>query len=66
MFPRDSGIEWKIGFLISERIFRSGKRWKTLLEWESCNTDREEEGYKFASYLDQGSCDEEEEYQLIS
>ena len=32
----------------------------------SCSTEREEEGYEFASYLDEGSCDEEEEYQPIS
>ena len=37
-----------------------------MLERGTCSTDREEEGYEFASYLDEGSCDEEEEYQPIS
>ena len=32
----------------------------------SCNTNREEEGYELMSYMDEGSCDEEEEYQPIS
>ena len=31
----------------------------------SCSTNRQEEGYEIVSYLDEGSCDEEEEYQLI-
>ena len=30
------------------------------------NKEEEEEGYEFASYLDEGSCDKEEEYQPIS
>ena len=32
----------------------------------SCSTNREEEGYELASYLDKGYCDKEEEYHLIS
>ena len=64
MFPRDSGTELESGFLRSIRIFRSDKQRKTLLG-RICNTNREEEGYDLASYLDEGYCDEEEEYQLI-
>ena len=37
-----------------------------MLERGSCNTDREEEGYDFASYLYEGYCGKEEEYQGIS
>ena len=65
MFLGDSGTEVEPVFLISRRRFISNKRRKTLSERGTCSTDREEEGYEFASYLDEGSCDEEEEYQLI-
>ena len=66
MFPGDSGIELQLGFLRSGRRFKSDKRRKTLLGRGSCSTNRDEEGYYLISYLDEGSCDEEEEYQLIS
>ena len=66
MFSGDSGTELEPVFFRSERIFRSGKQRKTLLGRGSCNTDQEEEGYELVSYLDKGSCDEEEEYQMIS
>ena len=62
MFPGDSITELEPGFLRSRRRFKFGKRTKTQLERGSCNTYREEEGYEFASYLDEGSCDKEEEY----
>ena len=66
MFLGDSGIELEPGFLRSGRRFKSDKRRKTLLGRGSCNTNQEEEGYELASYLDEGSGDEEEEYQSIS
>ena len=66
MFPGLGETELESGFLRSGRRFRSGKRRKNLFGWGSCNTEQEEEGYEFASYLDEGSCDEEEEYQPIS
>ena len=65
MFPSYSGTELDSGFLRRERIFRSGKRRKNLLGRGSCSTNIEEEGYDLASYLDEGSCDKEEEYRLI-
>ena len=65
MFPGESGTKLDPGFLRSGRRFGSDKICKTMFERGSCNTEQEEEGYEFASYLDKGSCDEEEEYQLI-
>ena len=61
MFLGDSGTELESGCLRSKRGFRSGKRIKPLLGRGSCNTTREEEDYELASYLGEGSCDEEEE-----
>ena len=66
MFPRESGTELKSGFLRRGRRFRFGKRRKSLFRRGSCSTEQEEEGYKFTSYLDEGSFNEEEVYQLIS
>ena len=65
MFPRDSGTKLESGFLRSGRRLRSDKWRKTCLGRGSCNTYREEEGYELASYLDEGYCDEEEEYHSI-
>ena len=64
MFPGDNKIELETGCLGSRRIFRLGKRRKTLLGRGSCSTTREED-YKLTSHIDEGSCDEEEEYQPI-
>ena len=66
MFPREGGTELESGFLRSRRRFRFGKRQKTMFERGSCSIGHEEEGYEFTSYLDEGSFDEEEVYQLIS
>ena len=66
MFLGESGTELEPWFLRRKREFRSGKRRKTLLEQGSCVTNREEEGYEFTSYLDEGLYDEEKEYQPIS
>ena len=40
MFPRDSGTELEAGYLRSGRIFRSGKRRKTITGRGSCSTNR--------------------------
>ena len=66
MFPGYSGIELEPSFLRSGRRFKFDKQRKTPLWRGSCITDQEKEGYKIPSYLDEGSCDEEEEYHLIS
>ena len=66
MFPGYSGTKLYSGFLRSGRRFRYGKQRKTMLGRGSCSTNREEEGYDLASYLDEGYCDEQEEYQSIS
>ena len=60
MFPRDSGTELESGFLRCGRRFRFDKQRKTMLGRGIFNTDREEEGYELVSYMDEGSCDEEE------
>ena len=65
MFHGDSGTELEAGYLRSERRFSSGKRKKTLLRRGSYSTTREEV-YKIASHVDEGSYDEEDEYQPIS
>ena len=64
MFPGDSGTELDVGYLRSGRIFRSGKRRKTVIGRGSCNMSRGED-YELMSHFDEGSCDEEEEYQSI-
>ena len=66
MFPGEGGTELESRFLRSARRFRSDKRRKTLFRRGSCNKKQEEERYEFTSYLDEGSCDEEEEYHPIS
>ena len=65
MFPRDSGTELESGFLRRRRIFKFDKRRKNLLGRGSCSMNREEEGYELVSYMDKGSCQEEEEYDPI-
>ena len=66
MFPGDSGTKLESVFLRSGRIFRYEKRRKTLFGRGSCCTDREEDGYELASYMDEDSCEEEEEYEPMS
>ena len=66
MLPREGGTELESVFLRSRRRFRSDKKRKTMFERGSCSTEQEEEGYEFASYLDEGSYDKEEEYEPIS
>ena len=66
MFPRDSGTELESGFLRRGRKFRYGKQRKTMLGRGNCSTNKEEEGYELALYLEEAYCDKEEEYQLIS
>ena len=66
MFLGDSETEVESGCLTSKRKFISRKGRNTLLGRGCCNTTREKEEYELASYLDEGSCDEEEGYQSIS
>ena len=64
MFHGDSRTELEIGCLGSGRIFRSGKRRKTVMGRGSCSATRGVY-YDLVSHVDEGSCDKEEEYQLI-
>ena len=57
MFPEDSGTKQETRFIRSGRRFSSDKTQKNLFRQGICNTQREEEGYEFSSYLDEGSCD---------
>ena len=66
MFLGDSGTELEPIFLRRGRRFKYGKRQKTLFGKGISSTEQEQEGYDFASYLDEGSCDEEDEYHSIS
>ena len=65
MFPGDRGTKLEANYLRSGRIFRSRKRRKTIIGRGICSTTRGEY-YEIASHLDEGSCDEEEEYKPIS
>ena len=65
MFPRSSEYELGTGFLRSRRRFRSGKRRNVTGGRRAYRLSREGE-YGCESYLDEGSCDEEEEYSLVS
>ena len=65
MFQGSSEDELEIGFLRSARRFRSGKRRKVAGGRRAYSFPREGE-YGCESHLDEGSCDEEEEYSLIS
>ena len=64
MVPGDNITELQDSYLRSGRIFRSGKRRKTITGRGSCSTTRGWD-YELASHSDEGSCDKEEEYQLI-
>ena len=65
MFPKSTEAQLEAGFLRSGRRFLSGKRRKTIGgRWNPSLFEKSE--YAFWSHLDEGSCDEEEEYQPIS
>ena len=61
MFFVDSENEQEGTPLRSGRIFRSRKRRKIVTRRGSCTKARGEY-YEITSHLDEGSCDEEEEY----
>ena len=65
MLHIDSETEKEGGLLRSGRIFWLGKRRMSVTRRRSC---RATEGryYELATHLDEESCNEEEEYQLIS
>ena len=65
MFPGSSEEELDTGFLRSGRRFWSGKRRKLIRDKRAYSFPREG-AYGCESYLDEGSCDEEEEYSPIS
>ena len=65
MFPIDSETDKEGGLLRSGRIFRLGKGRRTVTKKGSCSAT-EREDYKFTPHLYGESCDEEEEYHLIS
>ena len=65
MFTRYTGTEIEDGYLRTTRRFRPWKRRKTVTWRRSCSTTRGWD-YELTSHLEEGSCDEEEEYQLIS
>ena len=65
MFLIDSESEQEGGLLRSGRRFRSRKTKMTMTRRGSCSTTRVED-YELMSHFDEGSCDEEEEYQPIS
>ena len=65
MFSSNSETELEGGRLRSGKIFRSRKRSSTATRRGSCSVTRGED-YELVSHLDGGSCDEEEEYQLMS
>ena len=65
MFPVDRRTKLEGGYLRSGRIFRLRKRRKNMTRRGSCSTTRGED-YKSTLHFDEGSCDEEEEYQPIS
>ena len=65
MFSGSSEDELGTGFLRSGRRFQSGKRRKVTRGRRAYSFPREDE-YGCESYLGEGSCDEEEEYRLVS
>ena len=65
MFSGNSDTELESGRLRSGTRFRSGKRRRIATRRGSCNATRGED-YELSLHLDGRSCDEEEEYQLIS
>ena len=64
MFFSNSEIELESGCLRSGEIFWLGKRRRNAIREGSCSATRGEY-YELSSHLDGGSCDKEEEYQLI-
>ena len=64
MFPGSSEDDLDIGYLRSGRRFQSGKRRKVAVGRRAYIMPREGE-YGCDSHLDEGSCDEEEEYRPI-
>ena len=65
MFLADSGTELEGGRLRSGRIFRSEKRRKIVTRRGSSSMTRGDD-YDLESHLDECSCNEKEEYHLIS
>ena len=65
MFQGSSEDELDTGFLRSRRRFRSGKRRKVAGGRRAYSLPREGE-YGWESHLNEGSCNEEEEYSLMS
>ena len=65
MFASHRGPDIEIGYLRSGGILWSGKRRRTASRRGSWNMTRGEE-YDLMSHFYEGSCKEEEEYQLIS
>ena len=64
MFPRSTEPELEAIFLRSGRRFRSRKRIKTK-EGSRSPSLFEASEYKVESWLEKGSCDEEEDYSSI-
>ena len=65
MFYGDSGTALEGGRIRSGRRFRSRKRGKNMIRRGIFSMNRGED-YDFTLHFDEGSCDEEEEYQPIS
>ena len=65
MFSGSSEDELDTGFLRSEKRFWSGKRRKVTRGKRAYSLPREGE-YGWESHLNEGSCDEEEDYRPIS
>ena len=65
MFPESTEPELKYGFLRSGRRFRSEKIRKAVRGRQTPNLFEESE-YEVELRLDEGSCDEEEDYSPIS
>ena len=61
MFLGNTEPKLEAGFLRSGRIFRSGKIRKTVGGRRTPSLFEESE-YEFESWIDEGSCDEEEYY----
>ena len=64
MFPGSTDPELEVGFLRSGRRFRSGKKIKTERGRQNPSLFKESE-HKLRSHEDEGSCDEEEDYNPI-
>ena len=66
MFLGDSRTGSVSCCLRSERRFRSRKRRKTLRAREGFSTTRQEAEYELVMYIDEGYCDKEEGYKMLS